>query len=398
MSATHGASRTVMSLASLWLALASCVAGTTPTSRSTGAPVNVASVWAADFAGSGRPSAAEAVARARAFGVIGAHPWTYRRDVPKMRQARPDLVLLAYMNGTFAQKGQVDAYPSSWYLRDENGDKVRSRGFGNYLMDPTNRGWIADRVAACTRFLQISGYDGCLVDMLGTAPIHGWYVTAPPIDRGTGRPWTASSWLAATSVLASTIRRDNPGATVMANGLGDGVRFFDTDAPSEQILSGIDGGIAEGWLRAATAPVDALPSVRAWRRDVDMLGATDKTILAETKVWTAATPPQIDAWHVFAFASFLLGNEGNAFFAFSGSRRDVATPALEVAAGLGAPIGGYRTVGGMYQRRFSGGIVLVDPTDETLTTDLGGNFRTADGRVVSSITLPPYTGMILPRA
>ena len=90
-----------------------------------------------------------------------------------------------------------------------------------------------------------------------------------------------------------------------------------------------------------------------------------------------------------------MGNQGNAYLAFSGSRHHVVTPALPEAAELGQPNGDYREVGGAYERGFSGGAVVVDPTDETITVDLGKDLRTADGRIVGSVTLRPHTAMIL---
>jgi hypothetical protein len=385
----------LISLASLCLSLSSCDGRTTPASPI--ATKSTMMTWAPPFATGGRAPTEDAVARARGFQVIGAHPWTYRSDVVQMRRARPDLVLLAYMNGTFAQKAQAHAFPPSWYLRDVNGAKVRSFGWGNYLMDPTNPGWITDRVERCRRFLMVSGYDGCLVDLLGTAPINDWYVTGAPIDPRTGQRWTATSWLAATAALATAIREGSPGATVIGNGLGDGRRFFDANAPSEQILAGIDGGIADGWLRTSGQAIDRYPSLQGWKRDVDMLRATDKSVFVETKVWTTATQQQRAAWYRFALASFLLGNDGNAYFAFSGSQtRSISAPDPRAGAiRLGYPIGGYREVGGLYERSFSNGIVVVDPTDEPLPTDLGAEYRDEDGRLVRSITLAPHSAMIL---
>jgi Hypothetical glycosyl hydrolase family 15 len=350
--------------------------------------------WAPRFATGGHASSTEAIAQARGVEVIAARPWTYRGHVDQMQRASPGLSLLAYMNATFAQRGQGDAYPSSWYLRDADGAKVRSRGFGNYLMDPTNPAWVADRVEHCRRILRISGYDGCLLDMLGTAPVYDWYVTAPPIDPRTGAPWTAEEWLAATTELASAVHGGNPQATVIGNGLGDGVRFFDPSAPSEQILDGIDGGIAETWLRTAGQSVDSYPGLRAWKMDVDMLGATDKSVFVETKLWTRATDQEAEAWRVFAAASFLLGTDGDAYFAFSRSRTGDEVTAAPAPA-IGSPVSAYERNGDVFERTFTGGMVVVNPTGGSSTVELGGDYRDASGNLVRSLSLGPHSAAIL---
>jgi hypothetical protein len=353
--------------------------------------------WAPPYLPAGHVKIAEAVARAHRFRVIAAHPWTYRGDVQAMRQAEPDLVLLAYVNGALAQRSQGTTYPPTWYLRDAAGRKVRSLDWGNYLMDPRNPGWIADRVDRCRHLIQESGFDGCLVDMLGTAPIHEGYVTAAPIDAETGDPWTPDAWLAATASLGSAVRQGNPSASVVGNGLGNGVRFFDREAPSEQILTGVDGGIAEAWLRTAGEPVDRYPDVQSWRKSVDMLQATDKTVFVEVKVWTRSTEPQTAAWRHFALASFLLGNGGTSYFAFSGARAEngVAPDVLTVGSRLGAPIGSYEESDGLYQRSFARGKVVVNPSDRSSTIDLGADYRDDAGTVVRSLTLGPHSAAIL---
>jgi len=342
---------------------------------------------------------ATVLAHAPDVGAVGAHPWTYLGQAAEIGRDRPDLMLLAYMNGTFAQAGQGRAFPPSWYLRDAAGHKVRSLLWGNYLMDPTNPAWIEDRVARCRRSLVVSGYGGCLVDMLGTAPIYSWYVTGAPIDPSTDQPWMASSWLAATTALGSAIKAGNQGATVIGNGLGDGGRFFDARSPSEQILNGIDGGIAETWLRTAAASPDAFPAVGSWRRDVDMLDATDRSVFVETKVWTAATPHQVDAWHRFALASFLLANDASDYFAFSSDPHGAITPdRLAASVRIGEPAGSYRQVDGIFERSFTDGIVLVNPTPARVTTDLDGTFRDGGRPVGRSLTVEPHSGLILTAA
>jgi len=336
------------------------------------------------------------VAQARRFDVIGALPWTYRNDVAAMKTANPSLRLLVYLNATFAQSHEGQRYPVSWYLRDANGNRIRSRNFGNYLMDPTDPGWIQDRVETCTRFLRISHYDGCLLDMLGTAPVHAGYVTAAPIDPSTGQPWTADAWLQATSALAGAVKGGNPQALVVGNGLQNGTRFFASSAPSGTILDGIDGGIAETWLRDAAQPIDLYPDVAAWQQSVDLLGATDADVFVMTKTWTAGTREQKEAWHRFAYASFLLGYMGHAYFTYSPSPQASADPdPLAEATSIGAPIGRYERVGDAFERRFTGGLVVVNPGATTTTTRLGGTYRGAEGRAIRSIDLGPHDAAIL---
>ena len=116
-------------------------------------------------------------------------------SVAEMKRARPGLRLLVYMNAAFVQARDGDAYPDAWYARDADGAKIISLGFANWLMDVTVRGWARDRAKTCERLIAGAGYDGCMLDLLGTAPLLPGYATGIPIDERTDEPWRSKDWL-----------------------------------------------------------------------------------------------------------------------------------------------------------------------------------------------------------
>ena len=346
-----------------------------------------------------RPDALEA---ARHFDLIVVSPSSVdAKDLAAMRRLDPELRILAYMNGAFAQARQGQAYPDSWYARDANGSKVRSVGYGNWLMDVTEHGWIDDRALTCERLLTV-GLDGCMLDLLGTAPLLPGYATGIPIDARTHDAWRAEEWLAATSDIARTVQRLVRPAIVIGNGLASGPRFFDAAAPSSVLLDGVRGGIAEGWLRSSRQEIDAHPTLAAWLLDIEMLstaGRHGKTVLVLTKAWAHGTRHQKDRLHEYALASFLLGMEGDAYFHFSYSpRSDPIHPHPWWDPDIGRAIESYGIVDGIYRRRFTRGLVLVNPTDETRTLQLDGAFVDLRGTPIRSATLSPRNGLVLLRA
>lgn len=229
-------------------------------------------VWAADFmAGAVTVSWERAVAQAEAFDVIAVLRGTYHEYVADMRAANPDLVLLVYLNGALAQSTQGETYPDDWYARDAAGNKVRSVGWGNYLMRPDDPGWIADVASRCRTFLAYSGYDGCFLDVLGTAPLNPGYVTGLPIDPSTGRVWEKQAWLRATANIAEQTRLAVAPAPVFGNGLANGSSYFSPDAPSATILEGLDGAMAETFVRDPRGPIASYRSESRWKSNVDML-------------------------------------------------------------------------------------------------------------------------------
>jgi hypothetical protein len=344
----------------------------------------------------------EAVATARAFDMVVAVHGAYRGLVDEMRAVNPDLVILVYLNGTFAQQNQRGAFPRRWYARTRGGEKIRSRGYGNYLMLPSQPGWVDNVRDRCARFRREGPYDGCFVDMLGTAPLERGYLNGRPIDPATGRIWTKPHWLKATSALAARVKSQISPHIVAANGLRNGKAYFSSKAPSERLPRALDGACAESWLRHAWQGVRDWPTVREWKKNVNMLrdaGAQGKSILVLTKLWVRATDAQKNRWHRFTLASFLLGDDGVSYFSFTASRRRDPTrghPWWNVE--LGDPLSPYTANGGVYQREFEHGRVLVNPTNDTASIALGGLYVDLSGRSIRRVTLGPHGAEVLREA
>jgi len=170
----------------------------------------------------------EAVNQAKGFSVIAANQNAYGASTAAMLAANPNLQLLAYVNGAYAQSTQGSAYPANWYLHSAGGAQVRSVGYGNYLMDVTNPAWISSVIQHCQQAMTKTHYVGCFIDMMGTASITAGYTNALPVDPATHLAFTNGQWLASTSALARQVKSAlGASVPVYANGLGNGARYFD---------------------------------------------------------------------------------------------------------------------------------------------------------------------------
>lgn len=323
--------------------------------------------------------------------------------VSDMRAVNPNLILLTYMNGTFDTSTKGDKYPRSWYARSASGERIRSVNWGHYLMDVSNGAWADEAARICAEYLRISRYDGCYVDALGTAPLgtSNTFTTDVPIDPRTGRPWTKDAYLRATSTIASRIRSINAGRPVVANGLGTGKDYFDSSAPTRRLLLAADAGHAEVWLRTGRSGVNEFKSVADWKNSVDMLvdaGERGKPVMTLTKLWVNATRAEVEKWHKYTLASFLLGTDGSSFYTFTAAR-DVADAIDDHPwdrAPVGMPLGPYgATTGGAYIRSFTTGKAVVNPGTGKVTVALGGSYVDLNGVVRSSVTLGSHEGEVL---
>jgi hypothetical protein len=321
--------------------------------------------------------------------------------VDAMRAANPSLKLLVYENAAFAQKNEGSRYPAPWYAHDRDGNRVTSTGFGNYLMDITNPAWAQDVVSRCTVDLSANGYDGCYLDMLLPAPLLPGYLTALPVDSGTGQAWTSSGFAAAIFSLATKVRAGLPAIPLAGNALTTGGRYFATDGTTNApLLDVLDAGHDEIWLRGGRQGVTKYPTEKQWLQYVNMLvdaGGRGRRVMVQTKLWTQATQTQVDAWHRYTVASFLMGTDGQSYLTFSpnqtmpGLTADSAYDRVDV----GAPVGGFAKVGGVYQRQFTGGLAMVNPTMGSVTVPLSAGYRDLDGATVTSVVLAPNSGQVL---
>jgi hypothetical protein len=376
--------------------------GTTGGDGSGGTPAGspTLDLWAAKFMnGSRSVTLDQAVAEAQRFDVISATRNVYRPYVAQMKAANPNLTLLVYLNGTFAQQNQGSAFPDAWYSHTAQGAKITSHGWGNYLMNPASQGWIDYIVQTCLSYRADSGYDGCLLDMLGTGPLLPRYGTGLPVNPATGQVWTPNQWLQATSHLAEQVKSALGSAPLGGNGIQNGWSYFRPTAPSAQLFGSVDYGMAETWVRSAGQSINEWAPEQRWQANVDALadaGSRGESILAITKCWTDGTAAQKEQWHRFALASFLLGNDGHSRFYFSYSAsNDAADDNAMWHVKLGQPQGAYSDTGGVYQRTFAAGKVLVNPGDTSVTVALGGTYTDLDGQTVSSVTMAPHTGQIV---
>lgn len=344
---------------------------------------------------------AEARDIARHSDLVVAGAATFRDHIDAMRAENPDLTVFGYLNGAFAQENEGSAYPEAWYARDAEGNKITSSGWGNYLMDLNATGWRDNVATRCENWLARNGYDGCYLDMLGVAPLFPGYLSSEPVNSSTGTSWTAEQWMNATSAVAARASDHNDGKLVTGNGLGSGGRYFRASGGTDVLVDATHGAVPEAFLRSGSWGVTKYRSESAWKQDVDMITDVESrggAALAMTKINRSATQAQKDAWREYALASFYLGTNGGSFFTFHESKSASAItmdhPWERVS--IGTPVESYAKRGGAYQRTFTDGLVLVNPTSSAVTVPLSGSYIDLRGISVSgAIALPANSGRVL---
>lgn len=372
------------------LVQAGVAAGSLGTARSAGS----VRAWSAAFARGAQPvTLDQALAAARSFDLIVANAPVYRPYVAAMKAANPGLQLFVYTKGLFSSDPSLG---EAAYAHDANRNRIRAAdGTPGWLLDPLAPQVLSRQLRRAQALLRSSGYDGVFLDAMGTAPLEPANVSGVPINPATGAAWEPTAWLAMTSRFAGDLATQL-GVPVIANGLRDGPDYFGGTAAL--FGNGVSGAMADGWLRNATAPLARYPSEAEWKQDVDAIvdaGRNGGSFLAVTRLWASGTTAQKDAWYRFAVASYLLGNDGNAFLSVSYAPGDGSASRPLDHLDLGQPLGGYEQAYGVYQRSFAHGRVLVNPTARPLAVPLGRVWHTVDGQTVVVLTLSPESAQIL---
>jgi hypothetical protein len=366
------------------------------------------------------PDAATALRIATSHDIVSMNKGQLGTFGPAMKAANPNLRIFLYLNGMFAQKNQGTAFPAAWYMTAADGSKIRSAGYGNYLMDPrsaapmasggvTYAGWSDYVAKRCAETIKSTpGSDGCFLDMLGTAPLMSFYNVGRkvPAADGNGTPFTTVAWFNdIAGPIAANVERVT-GKPVLANGIGGGRRYFGTAyGPSKLLLDFATAGDAEVWMRSPGQSITQWPTDAVWRTEVQMLqdsSSANRAVNATVKTWTAGTAAQKDQWRRFAVGSYLIGNGGHASFEFTADERQAAwadeSPLYSLA--LGVPTQSFADVAsykrdGVYQRTFTNGTVLVNTGDKAVTVDLGAPHLTVGGATVTSVTVPAHDASLL---
>ena len=201
---------------------------------------------------------------------------------------------------------------------------------------------------------------------------------------------------AANNPAASGLRESIKPRPVLAS-----VAITDTNKV-ETLSQTFDGLLLDNFIRTPQLGAMKFPSENAWRQNIDTLArlsSNPNTVLL-TKTYfppsAANAPTDFQPFTQYAVTSFLLGvNNTHTFFgAEDASAQQYISAALPLEP-LGNALGSYFRTNGVYQRRFTNGLVWVNPGDKTRAFFLPRPYRDAGGVEINQVELPPHSGQIL---
>ena len=335
----------------------------------------------------------------------------YNGKVGYLHQLNPSLKVLPYRNALVIVKGgadwsHIDANHPDWFLKDSAGNRIYEKDYpSNYLLNPNNNEWKNFRAQQLKTFTETYGYDGVYLDVILPWINDGGgyiYYNAQPVNPATGVLFTNDEWKQANLGFLDYMKQAiGSFKTLMINGLSNGDTYYRWGV--SDYMTKCDSAFMEDFLRWGDQAVSFNKSETEWKKDIDAVNAVaqmGKEAVVETAVYNsvAATATEIRTMHLYSLGSYLLVSGPTTGYCFWPPFTTSVQPYDDLwSTSIGQPEAAYYKLNNVYQRDFTGGKVLVNPTDtgQTFNIALGGSYRTLDGQVVTSISLAPKTGTIL---
>jgi hypothetical protein len=174
----------------------------------------------------------------------------------------------------------------------------------------------------------------------------------------------------------------------------------DTTA-AQSILAHADGIVLTGFLRDAQTPLDKFPDEAAWKHNFDALNAFAKypnsVVLISTEYENKAQGDLLQQWFDYAFASYLLSATGtHMFFRLPDNTASFVNTSMATAT-LGTPTAAAYQANGVYQRRFTRGLVAVNPSASTRSLTLPFEYKDSSNNPLARVEMQPHSGIVLLR-
>jgi hypothetical protein len=324
--------------------------------------------------------------------------WEHTR-IPALKAANPALKVLVYKDASFAVDymqpsdqylpGGVNYWSAdpSWFLRDTTGARVASSGYpGAWMMDVGSASYQEAWLANVLADVRGHGWDGVLLDDVNES------MTFHLGGRTLARYPTNANWYQA---MRSFLARVGPGLTSRGVLAVPNINFDCWEACWRDYLQFVSGAMREWWSKNGTGPTGHYTGT-SWEWANSFLRITQaagKFLLPVTYA------PKSDTRSMrFARASFLLDwDGGSSSLIFEPTDPEAQNPySAEWTLDIGRPLGSRYRVGVAWRRQFSGGTALVNPSStRTQTVTLGAPYLMPGGARVTSVSLPPATGLVL---
>lgn len=278
-----------------------------------------------------------------------------------------------------------------WLLRDRAGQPIQCKGFPYlWAMDVGNPGFQRAWADEVVGELRTQGWDGVFIDNVN--PTIRYYHDPADVAK---YPSDAAYSAAMTSALAHIVPTIHAAGKLAIANIGSWPSY---PAVGARWMRYLDGGMDERFTKFIAAPGQGYRSAAEWRTELSILQQAQRQ--GKWFMGIAQSSDHDVQAERFSWGTMLLGSGGRATFALQDDAEyGIETWFSDYEAPIGRPLAGAsERRSGIELRRFSHGLVLVNPTTATHTLELGSRYSGDGLHRASAAKLPPHTGLILVRA
>jgi hypothetical protein len=323
-----------------------------------------------------RGSKDDVAAQLSKFSFVSLYYTESAQNIGLIKAHNPNVKIFAYFNPEFCYVSEdpnsefqkVVVHHPEWVLKDINGAAITSYNGTEQVMDLTHPGWRGEAVRLCREALTTKGFDGLYLDDGVNDPAWGFDVWQ------NANTTSLANWHAALNLFYEQVRV--PGKLQFYNGQSPLM-----DSSMQDYLNRNDGWMDEGYI-----------SYKGW-----MKSAIEMPQFASAQKRFSifyANNPDGSVRHFYYMSALL--SDGYFFYAPTSTKWF-----NEYGFRLGKPMGKAYQLNdypGIWARDFAQAKVFVNPTPNNITisaTTLNGNYRTLDGKPISSITIDKFDGEII---
>jgi Hypothetical glycosyl hydrolase family 15 len=318
----------------------------------------------------------------------------------ELKAANPNLEVLVYQNLSAMAQGtswsglsssgvnyaEADTAHPEWFLLNRGGSRIAESGYSwLWMADIGNAGYQQQWTSNVLKLLASGPWDGVMMDDTNTT---ARYHTNPA--EIAQYPNDAAYQLAVRSMLAYAGPRIQAAGKLAVPNIGSWSEYPEV---AGEWLQYVSGGVDEMFAKWSTTPGQGYRDASGWRTQIEEIQSTErmgKLFLAITQAEAGDTQAIRYGW-----GSALLGADGHtAYMAAANYTSESWSSEYEIQ--LGEPTSTATAIaGGAWERTFTDGLVVVNPTTSTVSVDLGGTYSGSGLTNATSARMAPNTALIL---
>jgi Hypothetical glycosyl hydrolase family 15 len=327
--------------------------------------------------------------------------WETKRAT-ELKAANPNLKVLVYQNlsamaqgagpGGLSSSGvnyaEADNAHPEWFLLNTSGSRISEGGYSwLWMADTANQTYQQQWTSNVIKLLSTGPWDGVMMDDTNTT---ARYHTEPASIAK--YPTDAAYQGAISSMLAYAGPRIQAAGKLAVPNMGSWSEYPEV---VEGWLKYVSGGVDEMFAKWSSTPGQGYRDTSGWQTQIEEIQSTERM----GKIFLAITQAEASDQQAirYGWGSVLLGADGHTAYSAAATYNSEEWCG-ECETQIGEPTSvATRVAGGVWERSFTGGLVVVNPTTSTVEVNLGGAYSGSGLASSTTATMPANTALVLQR-